>query len=131
MRSGFVSHTGSSLHGMDDYLQRTSQNAFKLFAGKLQSATSGRRGQLATMGLNLANLTTNKHALNGVYQKNAPVIDAYFEYVDLVALSEKLGVEETVYTGVSRSLIKTGTVLLAGMAIGMLGQRIFNGKTNS
>lgn len=129
MRSEYVTHTGSALHGMDDYLQRTSQNAFKLFAGKLQSATSGRRGQLATMGLNLANLTTDKQGINNMYQKNAPVIDAYFEYVDLVALSEKLGVEETASAGVSRTLIKTGSALLAGMAIGIVGQQIFKGKT--
>lgn len=128
MRSGYVPHTGSGLHGMDDYLQRTSQNAFKLFAGKLQDATSGRRGQLATMGLNLANLTTSKAGINKVYEQNARVIDDYFEYVDLVALSEKLGVEETISTGVSRSLIKTGSLILIGMAIGIAGQRIVTGK---
>lgn len=127
MRSGYV-HTGSGLHGMDDYLQRISQNAFKLFAGKLQDATSGRRGQLATMGLNLANLTTDKNGINTVYQNNASVIDSYFEYVDLVALSEKLGVQEAVSTGVSRSLIKTGSLILIGMAIGIAGQRIVTGK---
>jgi hypothetical protein len=130
MKSTFVSDTGTGLLGMDDYLQRTSQNAFKLFAGKLQSATSGRRGQLATMGLNMANLTTSKAGINKVYEQNAGVIDAYFEYVDLVALSEKLGVEEAVSTGVSRSLHKTGSMILIGMAIGMAGQRIFTGKRN-
>lgn len=128
MKSTFVSDTGTALHGLDNYLQRTSQNAFKLFAGKLQSATSGRRGQLATMGLNMANLTTSKAGINKVYEQNAGVIDAYFEYVDLVALSEKLGVEEAVSTGVSRSLIKTGSLILIGMAIGMAGQRIVTGK---
>lgn len=130
MKSTFVSDTGPALNGMDDYLQRTSQNAFKLFAGKLQSATSGRRGQLATMGLNLANLTTDKNGINTVYQDHASVIDSYFEYVDLVALSDKLGVEETISKGVSRSLIKTGSLILIGMAIGMAGQRIFTGKRN-
>jgi hypothetical protein len=128
MRSGYVTHTGTALHGMDDYLQRTSQNAFKLFARKLQSATSGRRGQLATMGLNMANLTTDKNGINTVYQNHSSVIDSYFEYVDLVALSEKLGVEETISTGVSRSLIKTGSLILIGMAIGVAGQRIVTGK---
>ncbi|WP_409029487.1 hypothetical protein [Gracilimonas sediminicola] len=131
MRSGYVTHTGSGLHGMDDYLQRTSQNAFKLFAGKLQEATSGRRGQLATMGLNLANLTTDKNGINKLYQDHASVIDSYFEYVDLVALSEKLGVEETVSAGISRSLIKTGSLILIGMAIGIAGQRIVTGKRTS
>lgn len=131
MRSGYVTHTSTGLQGMDDYLQRTSQNAFKLFAGKLQSATSGRRGQLATMGLNLANLTTDKNGINTVYQNHASVIDSYFEYVDLVALSEKLGVEDAVSTGVSRSLIKTGSLILIGMAIGVAGQRIFTGKRTS
>lgn len=128
MRSGYVPHTGTGLLGLDNYLQRTSQNAFKLFAGKLQSVTSGRRGQLATMGLNLANLTTSKEGINKVYEQNAGVIDDYFEYVDLVALSEKLGVEEAVSTGVSRSLIKTGSLILIGMAIGVVGQRIVTGK---
>ncbi len=126
MRSGFASHTGSALHGMDDYLQRTSQNAFKLFAGKLQSATSGRRGQLATMGLNLANLTTSKAGINKIYEQNAGVIDAYFEYVDLVALSKKLTSDDALSSSAKSPLIKYSSTLLIGITIGVLAYRKYN-----
>ncbi|WP_020404902.1 hypothetical protein [Gracilimonas tropica] len=126
MRSGFASHTGSALHGMDDYLQRTSQNAFKLFAGKLQSATSGRRGQLATMGLNLANLTTSKAGINKIYEQNAGVIDAYFEYVDLVALSKKLTSDDALSSLAKSPLIKYSSTLLIGITIGVLAYRTYN-----
>ncbi|MDZ7660466.1 hypothetical protein [Fodinibius sp.] len=128
MRSGFISHTDSALHGLEDYLQNTSQNAFKVFAGKLQDVTSGRRGQLATMGLNLANLTTDKQGITTVYQQNASVIDDYFEYVDLVAMSKKLEVDEVVSDTVSSSLIKNGSLLLVGIAIGVAAQRMFKPK---
>jgi len=128
MRSGFVQHTGSALHGLEDYLQNTSQNAFKMFAGKLQDVTSGRRGQLATMGLNLANLTTDKQGITAVYQQHASVIDAYFEYVDLVAMSKKLGVDEAVSGTAANSLIKNGSLLLVGIAIGVAAQRMFKPK---
>lgn len=128
MRSGFVQHTDSALHGLEDYLQNTSQNAFKMFAGKLQDVTSGRRGQLATMGLNLANLTTDKQGINTVYQQNASVIDDYFEYVDLVAMSKKLGVDEVVSGSVSSSLIKNGSLLVVGITIGVAIQRMFKPK---
>lgn len=126
MRSGYVTHTGTALHGMDDYLQRTSQNAFKLFAGKLQDATSGRRGQLATMGLNLANLTTSKAGINRIYEQNAEVIDAYFEYVDLVALSKKLSTDDPLSTSAKASLIKYSSTLLIGITIGVLAHRTYN-----
>lgn len=128
MRSGFVQHTDSALHGLEDYLQNTSQNAFKIFAGKLQDVTSGRRGQLATMGLNLANLTTDKQGINSVYQQHASVIDAYFEYVDLVAMSKKLGVDDVVSGSVSSSLIKNGALLLVGITIGVAAQRMLKPK---
>jgi hypothetical protein len=123
-----VQHTDSALHGIEDYLQNTSQNAFKIFADKLQHATSGRRGQLATMGLNLANLTTDKQGINNVYQQNASVLDDYFEYVDLVAMSKKLGVDEEVSGSVSNSLIKYGSLLLVGITIGVAAQRMFKPK---
>jgi len=126
MRSGYVTHTGTALHGMDDYLQRTSQNAFKLFAGKLQDATSGRRGQLATMGLNLANLTTSKAGINRIYEQNAEVIDAYFEYVDLVALSKKLSTDDPLSSSAKSPLIKVISTLLIGITIGVLAHRTYN-----
>ena len=126
MRTGYVPHTGTGLHGMDDYLQRTSQNAFKLFAGKLQSATSGRRGQLATMGLNLANLTTSKAGINRVYEQHAGVIYAYFEYVDLVALSKKLTTDDPLSSSAKSPLIKYSSTLLIGITIGMLAHRTYN-----
>ena len=126
MRTGYVPHTGTGLHGMDDYLQHTSQNVFKLFAGKLQSATSGRRGQLATMGLNLANLTTSKAGINRVYEQHAGVIDAYFEYVDLVALSKKLTTDDPLSSSAKSPLIKYSSTLLIGITIGMLAHRTYN-----
>lgn len=126
MKSTFMPHTGTALHGMDDYLQRTSQNAFKLFAGKLQSATSGRRGQLATMGLNLANLTTSKAGINRVYEQNAGVIDAYFEYVDLVALSKKLTTDDPLSSSAKSPLIKYSSTLLIGIIIGVLAHQMYN-----
>ncbi|WP_020404461.1 hypothetical protein [Gracilimonas tropica] len=129
MRSEFVLDTSSGLHGMDDYLKRTSQNALKLFAGKLQDATSGRRGQLATIGLNLANLTTSKAGINGVYEQNAGVIDAYFEHVDLVALSEKLASAEPLSGSAKSTLVKYGSSLLIGIIIGVLVHRTFNSST--
>ena len=81
------------------------------------------------MGLNLANLTTSKAGINGIYEQNASVIDAYFEYVDLVALSEKLTSDEPLSGSTKSSLIKYGSSLLIGITIGVLAHRTYNSST--
>jgi hypothetical protein len=78
------------------------------------------------MGLNLANLTTSKAGINRVYEQHAGVIDAYFEYVDLVALSKKLTTDDPLSSSAKSPLIKYSSTLLIGITIGMLAHRTYN-----
>ncbi|MEX2352220.1 MAG: hypothetical protein WD529_07285, partial [Balneolaceae bacterium] len=112
-----------------EYLETTSRNAFVKFAGLINSATSGRRGHLATIALNMAGVTTDKNGISRVYEQHPGVIDRYFEYVDVVALSQKLNVDEAVAKRVSPAIIKGGGFLAAGIIIGVAGVTIYKRKS--
>ncbi len=119
------------LGSVGDYLQRTSRNAFLHAAALIGSATSGRRGKLATAGLNLAGVTTDSQGISRHYKQHAPVIDAYFEYVDLVALSKKLNVDKTIARKAPPAIFMVVGLLSAGALLGVVATRIYSKKHQS
>ncbi|MBE9047791.1 hypothetical protein IQ255_25915 [Pleurocapsales cyanobacterium LEGE 10410] len=116
------------LGSIADYLERTSRNAFLHFASLINSATSGRRGKYATIALNMANVTTNKEEFSRIYEQNSDVIDDYFEYVDVIALSKKLEVDQMVASNAPKAILKTGGLLAAGIVLGVAGLKLYNRK---
>ena len=116
------------LGSIGDYLERTSRNAFLRFAGLIGSATSGRRGKYATIALNMAGVTTSAEGLSSHYEQHAEIIDQYFEYVDVVALSKKLDVDKSVARQTQSAAIKGGGLLAAGILIGVAGLNLYNRK---
>ena len=116
------------LGGISDFLERTSRNAFLRFAGLINSATSGRRGKYATIALNMAGVTTSNEGISRHYEQHADVIDEYFEYVDVVALSKKLDVDTAIASHAPAAIFKVGGLLTAGILIGVAGLKLYNRK---
>lgn len=110
--------TTAGLSGVSDYLERTSRNAVLHVAGLIDSATSGRRGNYATLALTMADVTTSSSGIRSFYEQNADVINQYFEFVDLVKLSKKLGVDQMVARKVPKTLLKKGGFFAAGLVFG-------------
>ena len=116
------------LGAIGDYLERTSRNAFLHFAGLINNATSGRRGKYATIALNMAGVTTSGKGISRHYEQHAQVIDEYFEYVDVVALSKKLDVDKAIATHAPGAILKVGGLLTVGILIGVAGLKLYNRK---
>jgi len=116
------------LGSIGDYLEQTSRNAFLHFASLINNATSGRRGKYATIALNMAGVTTNKEGISRIYEQHSDVIDDYFEYVDVIALSKKLEVDQMVASSAPKAIAKTGGFLAAGIVLGVAGLKLYNGK---
>lgn len=116
------------LGNISDYLERTSRNAFLHFAGMINSATSGRRGKYATIALNMAGVTTSNEGISRLYEQHSDVIDEYFEYVDVVALSKKLEVDKAIATHAPTAILKVGGLLTVGILIGVAGLKLYNRK---
>lgn len=116
------------LAGISDYLEHTSRNAFLHFASLIGSATSGRRGKYATIALNMAGVTTSKEGISRHYGQHADVLDEYFEYVDVIALSKKLNVDKAVASQAPAAIAKAGGLLTAGVLIGVVGLKLYNQK---
>lgn len=119
------------LGGVRDYLEQTSRNAFLRFASLIDQATSGRRGKYATIALNMAGVTTDQQGISNLYQRHPDVIDQYFEYVDIVALSKKIEVDQVIGQSAPVAILKTGGVLAAGIIIGVAGMRLYNRKNRT
>ncbi|WP_441000428.1 hypothetical protein [Fodinibius sp. SL11] len=120
--------------GMGDlssYLRQTSRNAFKKAIGLADRALSGRKGQAATTALVLADLTKDSRSFQGVFTRNADVINQYFEHVDLQAVSDMIGLEDTVAKSKPVAALKYAGVLSAGIAIGVAGLSLYNRKRSS
>jgi len=120
--------------GMGDlssYLRQTGRNAFKKAIGLADRALSGRKGQAATTALVLADLTKDKRAFQQVFNRNADVINQYFEYVDLQAVSDLVGLEETVANSRPVAALKNAGILSVGIAIGIAGLSLYNRKRSS
>lgn len=120
--------------GMGDlssYLRQTSRNAFKKAIGLADRALSGRKGQAATTALILADLTKDRRSFQQVFNRNADVINQYFEHVDLQAVSDMIGLQETVAKSKPVSIIKRAGILSAGIAIGVAGLSLYNRKRSS
>lgn len=116
------------LSGIGDYLERTSRNAFLHFASLINSATSGSRGKYATIALNMAGVTTSKEGISRIYEQHSDVIDDYFEYVDVIALSKKLEVDQMVARSAPKAIAKTGGLIAAGIVLGVAGLKLYNRK---
>jgi len=116
------------LGSIGDYLEQTSRNAFLHFASLINNATSGRRGKYATIALNMAGVTTNKEGISRIYEQHSDVIDDYFEYVDVIALSKKLEVDQMVASSAPKAIVKTGGLLAAGIILGVAGLKLYNRK---
>lgn len=116
------------LGNISDYLERTARNTFLHFAGMINSATSGRRGKYATIALNMAGVTTSNEGISRLYEQHSDVIDEYFEYVDVVALSKKLDVDKSIATHAPAAILKVGGLLTAGILIGVAGLKLYNRK---
>jgi len=116
------------LGSISDYLERTSRNAFLRFAGLIGSATSGRRGKYATIALNMAGVTTSSEGISRHYEQNAKVIDEYFEYVDVIALSKKLDVDKTIAIHAPAAILKVSGLLTVGVLIGVAGLKLYKRK---
>lgn len=116
------------LGSVGDYLQRTSRNAFLHFASLINSATSGRRGKYATIALNMSGVTTSSNGISKFYEQNADVLDQYFEYVDVVKLSQKLEVDQMVADRAPTIILKTGGLIATGILIGIVGFKLYNRK---
>jgi hypothetical protein len=98
------------------------------FAGLIDQATSGRRGQYATIALNMAGVSSNQQAISDHYKAHSDVIDHYFEHVDVIALAKKLGVDDAAAKGIPRAIGRAGGLLLAGAAIGVAALTLYNRK---
>ena len=116
------------LGSVGDYLQRTSRNAFLHAAALIGSATSGRRGKYATIALNMADLTTSKQGISSLYEQHSGVIDAYFEYVDVVKLSKKLKLDQMAASSAPKAILKAGGLVAAGILLGVAGRTLYNRK---
>jgi len=116
------------LGSIGDYLEQTSRNAFLHFASLINNATSGRRGKYATIALNMAGVTTSKEGISRIYEQHSDVIDDYFEYVDVIALSKKLEVDQMVASSAPKAILKTGGLLAAGIVLGVAGLKLYNRK---
>ena len=115
--------------GMGDlksYLRHTSRNAFKKAIGLADRALSGRKGQVATTALVLADLTKDKQSFQQVFNQNANVINRYFEHVDLQAVSDMVGLQDSVANSKPVSMIKHAGILSVGIAIGVAGLSLYN-----
>ncbi|MCW9709045.1 hypothetical protein [Fodinibius salsisoli] len=120
--------------GMGDlssYLRHTSRNAFKKAIGLADRALSGRKGQAATTALVLAGLTKDRRSFQGVFNRNADVINQYFEHVDLQAVSDMIGLQETVAKSKPVAIIKHVGIFSAGIAIGVAVLSLYNRKRSS
>ena len=120
--------------GMGDlssYLRQTSQNAFKKAIGLADRALSGRKGQAATTALVLADLTKDRRSFQGVFNRNADVINRYFEHVDLQAVSDMIGLQDSVAKSKPVSIIKQVSILSIGIAIGVAGLSLYHRKRSS
>jgi len=111
---------------LSNYLRQTGRNAFKKAIGLADRALSGRKGQAATTAIVLANLTKDKRTFQQVFNRNADVINQYFEYVDLKAVSELVGLEETVAKSRPMAALKNVGMLSVGIAIGIAGLTFYN-----
>ena len=111
---------------LNSYLRQTSRNAFKKAIGLADRALSGRKGQAATTALVLADLTKDKRSFQQVFNRNAAVINRYFEYVDLQAVSDLIGLEDTVANSKPMAALKNAGILSVGIAIGVAGIKLYN-----
>ena len=116
------------LGGVRDYLEQTSRNAFLRFAGLIDQATSGRRGKYATIALNMAGVTTDQQGISNLYRQHPDVIDQYFQYVNIVALSKKMEVDQVIGQSAPVAILKSGGLLATGIIIGVAGMRLYNRK---
>ena len=117
--------------GMGDlqsYLERTSKNAARKAISLVDRALSGRKGKAATMAILMADLASDKQAFNNVYKKHADVINQYFEYVDLNAVSRMMSTDEAIVKSLPLAIAKNVGILTAGILLGVAGMTLFNRK---
>jgi len=112
--------------GLNSYLRQTGRNAFKKAIGLADLALSGRKGQAATMALVLADLTKDRRSFQQVFNRNADVINQYFEHVDLQAVSDMIGLQDTVAKSKPVSIIKQAGIFSVGIAIGIAGLTFYS-----
>lgn len=117
--------------GLNSYLRQTGKNAFRKAISLADHALSGKKGKAATTAIIMAGLTTDKDGLNNVYRQHAGVINRYFEYVDLQAVSDLIGLEETFASSKSAATLKHVGFLSMGIAIGIAGLTFINRKRSS
>jgi len=120
--------------GMGDlssYLRQTGRNAFRKAISLADRALSGKKGKAATTAIIMADLTTDQNGINSVYSQHAAIINRYFEYVDLQAVSDLIGLEETVVKSRPVAALKNAGMLSVGIAIGIAGFTFFNRKRSS
>jgi len=117
--------------GMGDlksYLRQTGRNAFRKAIRLADRALTGKKGKAATTAIIMADLATDKDGLNSVYSQHAGVINQYFEYVDLQAVSDLVGLEETVASSQPVAALRNAGMLSVGIAIGIAGLTLYNRK---
>ena len=117
--------------GLNSYLRQTGKNAFRKAISLADRALSGKKGKAATTAIIMAGLTTNKDGLNYVYHQHAGVINRYFEFVDLQAVSDLIGLEETVASSKPAAALKHAGFLSMGIAIGIAGLTLINRTRSS
>lgn len=117
--------------GLNSYLRQTGTNAFRKAISLADRALSGKKGKAATTAIIMADLTTDKEGLNNVYRQHAGVINRYFEFVDLQAVSDLIGLEETVAKSKSMATLKQAGFVSMGIAIGIAGLTFINRKRAS
>ncbi|TYP93541.1 hypothetical protein LX73_1247 [Fodinibius salinus] len=113
---------------LNSYLRQTGRNAFKKAIGLADRALSGRKGQAATTALVLADLTKDKRSFQQVFNRNADVINRYFEHVDLQAVSDMIGIQNAVAKSKPVSIIKQTGIFSVGIALGIAGLTLYNRK---
>jgi hypothetical protein len=120
-----------SMGGLNSYLRQTGKNAFRKAISLADRALAGKKGKAATTAIIMAGLTTDKDGLNNVYRQHAGVINRYFEYVDLEAVSDLVGLEETIASSKPVAGLKNAGILSVGIAIGIAGLAFITRKRSS
>ena len=117
--------------GLNSYLRQTGKNAFRKAISLADHALSGKKGKAATTAIIMADLTNDKDGFNNVYHQHAGIINRYFEYVDLQAVSELISLEETIVKSRPMAALKHVGFLSMGIAIGIAGLTVINRKRSS
>ena len=107
------------------FLDRTKKNTVSVFANALEYAASGRKGRYATMGLNMAGVTTDKQGIQDVYDRHPEVLNEYWEFVDARKLVNQSGIESI---AIGETIMKYGAILTTGAVVGIVGMKLIGRK---